>query len=66
VIHALVQSELNAESGVRNTESFGHPHATKFFERAIFLFNDLSKMVLTRGIRDAMTMIAVLHAAFAR
>jgi hypothetical protein len=44
-------------------ESFGHLHDTEFFEHAIFPFGDVLTMVLTSDIRDAMTMIAVLHAA---
>jgi len=39
------------------------PDDTEFFEHAIMPFNQVLEMVLTSEIRDAMTMIAVLHAA---
>lgn len=39
------------------------PDDTEFFEHAVIPFDDVVKMVLTSDIRDAMTMIAVLHAA---
>jgi ADP-ribose pyrophosphatase len=39
------------------------PDDTEFFEQAIFAFDAVLQMVLTSEIRDAMTMLAVLHAA---
>ncbi len=39
------------------------PDETEFLEVAVFLFADVLDMVLKSEIRDAMTVIAVLHAA---
>ena len=39
------------------------PDDTEFFEHAILPFDEVLNMVLTSEIRDAMTMLAVLHAA---
>lgn len=42
------------------------PDETEFIERAILPFDDVLEMVMTSEIRDAMTMIAVLHVARSR
>ena len=39
------------------------PDETEFFEVATFSFDDVMAMVERSGIRDGMTVIAVLHAA---
>ncbi|MFL7870942.1 MAG: NUDIX domain-containing protein [Anaerolineales bacterium] len=39
------------------------PDETEFFERAVFPFDEVLRLVETSEIRDSMTVIAVLHAA---